>query len=65
MALETFYVEIQRTIVHEVELEAQDAETARRIVEDVDYPLPAHNEWEALKGEEIIVRNVLGDEVSD
>jgi hypothetical protein len=58
-----FEVEIQRTVYTSVEVEAASPEAAREQVESVMFPLPPLSEWEALDGEEVIVRDERGEEV--
>ena len=62
--MQTFKVEIQRTIYTSVGVEAESADDALAKVEKVSFPLPPRSEWEALDGEEIIVRDENGEEIT-
>jgi hypothetical protein len=53
----SYEVEVQRTIYTSVGVEADSPEAALAKVESVLFPLPPLSEWEALDGEEIIVRD--------
>lgn len=60
-----YTVEVQRLIVHSVDVEADSPQQARETVDDRSFPLPPTGEWEALKGCEYIVYDRNGREADE
>ena len=58
----TFQVEVQRTIVCTVTVEADDADAAMAVVDDASYQLPAAHECDYLDGNVYVVYDESGDD---
>lgn len=59
----TFTVEVRRSIVCSVQVQAPSAEQAAERVNRRDFPLPEPDEWDALKDWSYVVYGPEGDEL--
>jgi hypothetical protein len=63
MSNRRYSVEIARTVVTTIEVDAENPEEAVSKVDKVSFPLPPADEWRALKGWEYTVLDDNGDEL--
>lgn len=60
-----FQVVIERLITTTVDVEANDPEAAKDIVDRVDFVLPQPNDWHTVEGDEYRVLDMDGNEIEE
>lgn len=61
----TYHVQVMRMIETSVEVEADSPAAAAARVERADFPLPEHNQWGTVKGDELRVFDRDFNEIED